>query len=215
MTKRTVGSGLILVIALLIAIGFGLKPAAHSLGAWLIQDEPLERADAAVVLSTGVEYYARLMEAAALYEAAEVEWVVINGNRKSAERKQLEGRGLVSPCPWQEESLRILELLGVPREAVIAISAPDVFDTVSEARWVGEQLRVRGLSRLTITTSKSHTRRAGHIWRHTFGNEFTIGTAAAREDPYDPAGWWREGRQIRWLLAEYGAWLFLLFRPAD
>ena len=27
-------------------------------------------------------------------------------------------------------------------------------------------------------------------------------------NPYDAKGWWRDGRQIRWVLAEYGAWIY-------
>jgi hypothetical protein len=36
--------------------------------------------------------------------------------------------------------------------------------------------------------------------------------AAAEADPFDPDAWWREGRQIRWLMAEYGAWVFYLWK---
>jgi hypothetical protein len=59
-----------------------------------------------------------------------------------------------------------------------------------------------------VTTSKSHTRRAGFIWRNLFKNRLTVRVVAAANDPYDPAGWWKQGRQIRWALAEYGAWIY-------
>jgi hypothetical protein len=29
---------------------------------------------------------------------------------------------------------------------------------------------------------------------------------SAEIDPYDPRSWWKDGRQIRWILAEYGVW---------
>jgi hypothetical protein len=59
-----------------------------------------------------------------------------------------------------------------------------------------------------VTTSKSHTRRAAFIWRNLFKDQLTVCVVAAATDPYDPAGWWKQGRQIRWVLAEYGAWLY-------
>ena len=33
-------------------------------------------------------------------------------------------------------------------------------------------------------------------------------SVSAKTDPFDPDSWWRKGRQIRWVLAEYGAWIF-------
>ena len=102
----------------------------------------------------------------------------------------------------------MLEVLGVPRQKVISISAEDVFDTISEARAVAPVLERHALIDLTIVTSKYHTRRAGHIWRQSFGGAFRIGTAPAQHDPYDPEAWWRHGRQLRWVMAEYGGWLF-------
>ena len=30
----------------------------------------------------------------------------------------------------------------------------------------------------------------------------------AEEDPFKPDGWWHDGRQIRQVLSEYGAWLY-------
>ncbi len=31
---------------------------------------------------------------------------------------------------------------------------------------------------------------------------------SAQTDPYDPDHWWKDGRQIRWVLAEYGGWVY-------
>lgn len=179
------------------------------LGEFLIADSPPEAADAVVVLNTGMAYYPRLMEAANLYREGYVKTVIINGNRKTAALRALEKRGFTPCCPWYEERVRILELLGVPRKDIVTISAEDVYDTFSEARAVGAQLQGRGLSRLIITTSKSHTRRARYIWRAIWPEAFQVMTVAARSDPYSPGQWWTEGRQIKWVLSEYGAWLYL------
>ena len=195
-----------LVVAL---IWFWLLPA---MGRFLVEEDRPAKADAAVVLSTGMAYYPRLMEAAALFREGRVPLVVINGNRKTDSLRRLETLRFKPAAPWNENSLRVLELLGVPRDRVISVSAEKAFDTISEARAVAQTLQGRGLHSLMLVTSKSHTRRAGHIWRNRVPGGFRISTAGAREDPIQADAWWHSGRQIRWLLAEYGGWLFYFIR---
>ena len=63
------------------------------IGSLLIVEDVPERADAAVVLYTGVDIYPRLMEAADLYRKLKVEKVVINGNKKTNILRDLERNG--------------------------------------------------------------------------------------------------------------------------
>lgn len=177
-------------------------------GRWLVLDEEPVASDAIVVLNTGVDFYPRLIEAAGLYKKGYAEKVVINGNRKTDVLRSLEARGFKPCCPWYEDSIRILGILGVPRQNVVTASAENAYDTVSEARAVGGELVRMGYGNVMVTTSKSHTRRAAFIWKKLFGETLTVRTVAAVEDPYDPAGWWKKGRQIRWVLSEYGAWIY-------
>ena len=65
---------------------------------------------------------------------------MINGNRKTDVLRELEKRGFEKCCPWYEETVRILEVLGVPRKDVLPINAEDAYDTVSEAKIVGRSL---------------------------------------------------------------------------
>jgi uncharacterized SAM-binding protein YcdF (DUF218 family) len=198
------------LLGVLLAAAYLLLPLLLAeAGRVLVRDDRAPRADCAVVLSTGIEYYPRLIEAAALYREGRVAWIAINGNRKSDVLRRLEALGLEPAAPWFETSLRVLELLGVPRGRVVTVSAEDAYDTVSEAQQVGPVLLKRGFKSIVVTTSRSHTRRAGYIWERLFGGRLQVHTAPARDDPYDPAGWWRDGRQVRWVLAEYGAWLYL------
>ena len=177
-------------------------------GQWLVLDEKPSESDAVVVLSTGVEYYPRLTEAAYLFRKGLARKVVINGNRKTDELRGLEAKGFKECCPWYEDSTRILNILGVPRKDILTISAEDAYDTVSEAKVVGNELMERGFKSLVITTSKSHTCRANHIWREMFKGRMSICTVSAKTDPFDVNGWWKQGRQVRWVLAEYGAWAY-------
>jgi uncharacterized SAM-binding protein YcdF (DUF218 family) len=196
----------------LILLSFSLWAFANAilteLGGFPVIDEEPVPSDAMVVLNTGVEYYPRLIEAAGLYGKGFAGYVVINGNRKTEVLKKLERIGFKSCCPWFENSIRILTLFGVPREKVICISAEDAYDTVTEAEVVGKELLKRGYSRILIVTSKCHTRRARHIWEKIYGERLELHTVSAKTDPYDPTRWWKDGRQVRWVLAEYGAWLY-------
>lgn len=178
------------------------------LGAFLVLDEEPVPSDAVVVLCSGVEYYPRLIEAAELFKKGFTGKVVINGNRKTDVLRSLEEKGFERCCPWYEESLRILVMFGVPRDQVICISAEDAYDTVSEAEIVGREILQKGFTKVIITTSKYHTRRARFIWNKRFGDTLSICSVSAKTDPYSPNGWWKEGRQIRWVLAEYGAWIY-------
>ncbi len=183
-------------------------PLLTSLGEWLVLNDEPAGSDAIVVLNTGVELYPRLVEAARLYHEGYARKVVINGNRKTDAFRDLEARGFKPCCPWYEDTVRILGVLGVPKGNVVTVSAEDAYDTVSEAKAVGRELLQRGYRNIIITTSKSHTRRAAFIWKNMFAGQLTIKAIPARTDPYDTAGWWKNGRQIRWVLSEYGAWAY-------
>lgn len=182
------------------------------LGRFLVLDEDPAPSDAVVVLNTGVEYYPRLLEASDLYRKGFVTKVVINGNRKTDILRSLEKKGFERCCTWYEDSLRILSLYGVSKNKVVCISAEDAYDTVTEAEAVGKELLKQGFTRIIITTSKYHTRRARYIWKKMYGEELSIRSVSAKTDPYDPHGWWKEGRQIRWVLAEYGAWVYYYWK---
>lgn len=197
------------MVSLLVAFALIFAgPVLIFLGQWLILNEESAKSDAVVVLSTGVEYYPRLMEAADLHKKGLAKKVVINGNRKTHELRALEARGFEPCCPWHEDSIRILGVLGVPRSDIVAVSAENAYDTVSEAQAVGNELIRWGYRSIIITTSKFHTRRAVFIWRKLFKDKLVVGAAAAAQDPYDPEDWWKHGRQIRWVLSEYGAWIY-------
>lgn len=183
-----------------------------SIGEFLVVDEAPVPCDAVVVLNTGVEYYPRLMEAADLYKRGYVKKVVINGNRKTDSLRELEKMGFESCCLWYEDRLRILEMLGVPRKAVLPVSAEDAYDSVSEAQAVGKKLLETGVTGIILTTSKYHTRRARFVWKGMYGNSLEITAVAAKSDPFEPEEWWKIGRQIRWVLSEYGAWVYYFWK---
>ncbi len=202
------GMALLLVLAItVISIGYSSN-MLEMIGRFVVQDDAPAVSDAVVVLYTGTAYYPRLIQAARLYRQGLAAKVVINGNRKTDTLRRLEAEGFQPCCAWYDDYVRILALHGGPPGDIITIGAEDVYDSITEAAAVGPHLIERGLRSVMITTSKFHTRRAGHIWKQKFGGSLTIRMIAADEDPFDPRLWWRDGRQIRWVLAEYGAWFY-------
>jgi uncharacterized SAM-binding protein YcdF (DUF218 family) len=195
-----------LFILLLIVIFSGT--ILRTMGRLIVVDENPPQADAVVVLNSGIEYYPRLIQAADIYQHGLVRNVVINGNRKTDNLRELEAKGFKRCCPWYADSVRILTMFGVPEDKIIWISAEDAYDTVSEADTVGKEMIRRNFTKVIITTSKYHTRRAKFIWKKMYETQLTVVMVSAKTDPYDPDNWWKDGRQIRWLLAEYGAWVF-------
>ena len=201
------------VLLLLGIVALFLAPVLlTAAGKWLVMDSPLSRGDAVVVLHTGVEYYPRLVEAARLYQKGVSDQIIINGNRKTDSLRKLETMGFAPSCDWHANYLQILSLFKVPEHHIQCISAEDVYDTVSEAEFIGNKLLQQGYTDLIITTSKSHSRRAYHIWNDLFHPKARIRVVSAKEDPFLPEAWWKSGRQIRWVLSEYGAWIYYFWK---
>jgi uncharacterized SAM-binding protein YcdF (DUF218 family) len=197
----------------LVVLLFGFLVVIHGkiltgVGSLLVVQDIPPKAEAAVVLNTGVDIYPRLLEAADLYKQARIEKVVINGNRKTDILRHLESSGYDPPCKWYAEEISVLIFKGVAKDHIIAISAEDAYDTISEAKIVGETLINNGMSNVIITTSKFHSRRARHIWSKMYRGKLRIYIAPAQNDPFDPEKWWKDKRQIRWVLSEYGAWIY-------
>ncbi|MBL0378739.1 MAG: hypothetical protein JKP90_03545 [Desulfofustis sp. PB-SRB1] len=73
----------LIIAVVLSSLGYVLHAQIlTAIGSWLVHDTTPKRGDAAVVLTTGAEYYERLLHAAYLYRSMVVDSIVINGNRK-------------------------------------------------------------------------------------------------------------------------------------
>ncbi|NLD36014.1 MAG: YdcF family protein [Desulfatiglans sp.] len=204
-----------IAVMLILAIAFVFlfhSVLLKQMGEFLIRDDIPIKSDAALVLNTGLEYYPRLIEAADIYKKGLAERIIINGDRKTDSLRYLEAQGFTSCCTWYEDSMRILEMLGVPRHSITAISAEDAYDTNTEAEDVGTEIIALGYNRIILITSRFHTRRAAHIWKEMYEGKLDVISVSAKTDPFDPASWWKDGRQIRWVLSEYGSWIFYYWK---
>ena len=202
---------LIILFLLIVLLYYFRADWLGYLGHVLVVDEPAT-AEVAVVLTTGVDYLPRLLQAAELYRDKRVKRILINGNRKTDIIRRIEEEGFVPACTWYENSLRILEMYGVPRGQVWTVDAEDVFDTVSEAQTLKPFLQKQGVNTLIITTSKFHTRRARYVWRKVMDTDEGIYTSAAADDPFDPDSWWVHGRQVKQVMGEYGGMAYYLWK---
>lgn len=193
----------------LLLLALLMVPMLGGLGRLLVVEQPLPQSQVAVILA-GPEYTARLAQAASLYNAGKVERVLVNGNRRQPALQWLLEQGYQPDGPWYKWALSVLEFLGVPRDKVLTLSAPEVTDTISEAKAVGEYLLARDFDRITVVTSRYHTRRARLIWESVWAGEIEVGVSGAERDGFDAETWWRNPNFIRAVVAEWGGYLYLL-----
>jgi len=201
----------ILAVSLVLAILFH-SVILTAIGQFTIRDDQLIKSDVVVVLNTGSGIYPRLMAAADLYKKKYAAKVLVNGNRKNSTIRKLEAMGYIPAAPWYANRVKILNLLGVPDKDIIIVNGEDAYDTISEAALVGAYLLEHNLHYIIVTSSKYHTKRAGYIWEKQFKDKMSIIIHPAAEDPFEASSWWQQGRQIRWVMAEYGAWFFLIWK---
>jgi uncharacterized SAM-binding protein YcdF (DUF218 family) len=199
----------LLVITFLVA---AIVTAYRAAGGWLVLEDPLEPADAIVVLSGRMPY--RAIEAAKLYShgfAPEVWLTHPGGMREEMTRLGLE---------YTDEdtySAEVLGKLGVPTSAIQVLPG-DIVNTEDEVREIADELRSSGKSRVIIVTSPPHTRRVRTLWRRLVGKSPQAIIRYSRSDPFDAAHWWRHTRDsldvVREILGLLNVWAGLPVRPS-
>ena len=209
-TPRSGGSRrrVLLIAALVIAAGCAL--ALYQLGAFLYDEQPLQRADVIFVFAgTRME---RALEAADLYTEKYAPLIVLTEQVPDGGVEALARRGIALPTE-AELSRDAMIKVGVPLDAIVI--APGIHNsTGQEAQTLRSLARVRGWRRVIVVTSKFHTRRAGLAARRELrAQNVDVIARGSRYDPTDPAHWWRSRTGVRWTLLEtqklVGYWLWL------
>jgi uncharacterized SAM-binding protein YcdF (DUF218 family) len=190
------GWGLWLGVALAAAAVY----AFLDLGRFMAYEDPLQPADAIVVLAgTRAE---RQMEGADLYLAKYAPVVVVTRADSEIDAlRELETRG-VRLVRDHELDRELLIGLGVPAEALII---PDRLhdNTGDEARTLRELAVARGWRRLIVVSSKYHLRRAAMAFRRALrGTDVDVIARGTRYDQSTPDRWWRRRGDIRFLAWE-------------
>lgn len=183
----------------LLALAVAAVPLLAAAGRFLVEDDPLQQADAIVVL-TG-SYPDRIIEAAALYREGWAPRIILCREPENAGFARLRSLGVTVPRLF-ELNRSVAEQLGVPAAAITVLDRP-AGSTYSEAEVVLSDAIARGYRSILIVTSKYHSTRAARIYRHLAAGRVAIIVRGARDDDFQPEGWWRDRPSTRRVVIEY------------
>jgi uncharacterized SAM-binding protein YcdF (DUF218 family) len=190
-------------LAGLLALGVALylfrQPLLEAAGRFLIVDDPPTKADAIVVLSGS--FPDRILEAVTLYEDGFAPKLVLCREPENPALDRLGELGVLVPR-GADLDRDVAERLGVPAPAIEVVER-SAKSTFGEAREVLRHARDHGYDSILLVTSKYHTRRAASIYRYLAGDAVRIISRPARQDSFDPAGWWHDRTSTRRVLVEY------------
>ncbi|MBY0503797.1 MAG: YdcF family protein [Bryobacteraceae bacterium] len=163
----------LLLIFLLYLVSPWLLAASADL---LVNDQPPQKADAALVLA-GDSFGKRILKGADLARAGYVPLVYVSGPHGAYGYTE------------DELAIHFATDRGAPRE--IFVGLPNTAEsTTDEARMLLPQLRARGVRRLLLVTSNYHTARAARTFRRT-DPQMEIIPIAAVDRAFRPGDWWR------------------------
>ena len=185
----------------------------RGIGYWLIVEDPLQSADAIVVLSGGLPY--RAIEAARLFRAGYAPEVWIT--KPVGYARDLNPMGIQY---FGEEfySSEVLLHFGVPASAIHILETP-IFDTEQELLVISKQANQTNQSRFIIVTSPAHTRRVRRLWSVLVDAHMQAIVRSSPGDPYNPGRWWHTTQDAlavtRESLGLLNAWTGLPVRPPN
>ncbi len=190
MSRGERGGVLFKLVALLCVVAFcGLiylirRPLLRFAGGFWVVEDPLERADALIILSDDNFYADRATRAVELYRQGLAPVVVASGRRL---------RPYAGIAELMEHDL--FER-GVPKQAILKVPH-NTDNTHEEAVALRTLVEERRWRRVLIVTSNSHTRRARYVFRRVFPAAVSVRVASARDSDYDPDHWWetRKGQK--------------------
>lgn len=172
--------------------------AAPRLGAWLVVEDPLQKADAIFVL--GGTMYERPLEAVDLYHEGWAPRMLVMRQVPDEGEDELVRRGI----SFQREidlQVDVLIKAGVPRSAIEIL--PPQNSTKDEADELRNQVAANHWTRVIVVTSKQHTRRARMVMNQrvtSTGGQVIV--RASRYDKSDVDRWWRNRSTLRFTLFE-------------
>ena len=191
--RRLIRITAILIPALLLALY-----ALARLGAFLVVEDPLRKADAIVIL--GGTMYERQMEAVDLYKEGFAPRIFLFREVSEWAERVLIDRGV----PYMravDVQVDAMVRLGVPRDAIEILD--QAANTASEARYVHDLVVGHRYSTIIVVTSKQHTRRARLVInRRLAGTGAELIMRGSRYDLTPVDRWWRDRPTIRFTLFE-------------
>ena len=188
-----------LTLGALVVVAVVWQPLLRAAGRFLVVEDPVQPADAIVVLSGSVPD--RVMEAVDLYQAGVAPRVVLTRAPELPGLSALRARGGYLP-DRHEQNLAVAHQLGIP-PAVVSVVPGVAASTLAESRAIVRYLGAAELRTVVVVTSKLHTRRARMTLRRLAGDSVRITMRPSRYDPFSADDWWRYRAWTRRLVIEY------------
>ncbi len=188
-----------LALAAVAAVAVLRRPLLGAVGRFLVVEDPVQPADAIVVLSGSVPD--RVMEAVDLYQEGVAPRIVLTRAPEFPGLSTLRARG-GRLLDHHEQNRSVAEQLGVP-PAAVSLVPTIAASTLAEAREIVRYLGEERLRTVLVVTSKLHARRARMTLRQLAGDGVRIVVRPSRYDPFAPDDWWRHRAWTRRLVIEY------------
>jgi uncharacterized SAM-binding protein YcdF (DUF218 family) len=204
--RRLIRNALVLAPVLLLA--FFLM---RGVGAWLVVEDPLEKADAIVVL--GGTMYERPLEAVDLINAGWAPRLVLIREHVDWGELELIARGVpyMRPIDLQLDTLR---RLGIHADRIDVLEPSN--STAEEAGVILQFATAQRYSRVIVVTSKQHTRRARLVMNRRLGPAgIDVRVRYSRYDRTDPQRWWSDRSSLRFTIFETQRWFGYWIGVAD
>jgi uncharacterized SAM-binding protein YcdF (DUF218 family) len=167
-------------------------------GHYLIVDDPLQPADAIIVLDGGAE---RWLEGVELYREKVAPQIVLSPGMDRPAETRVRQMGIRYPVRVELAQDAMVQL-GVPPSAIYILPKP-VDNTADEASETKAAAVSRGWKHLVVVTSKYHTRRTLFAFQREFrGTGIHIQVHGSRYDRVTPDGWWRSRSDLRYVVSE-------------
>jgi uncharacterized SAM-binding protein YcdF (DUF218 family) len=164
---------------------------------WIVED-PLEKADALIVLSGDNFYADRATRAAELFREGKAPLIVASGRRlrPNAGIAELMEHDLVER--------------GVPKDKILRFTH-DADSTREEAEALVKLAKTRKWHKTIVVTSNYHTRRARYIFNRVFPQDIEVRVASARDGDFDPQRWWEKRKSTKELMHEFAGMVVSLW----
>jgi uncharacterized SAM-binding protein YcdF (DUF218 family) len=189
---------LLLLAGILFLLFLARDPLLRLAGNWWIVQDPIEHADAIVVLGDDNYGGERAARAAELFRAGWAPQVVASG------------RMMRTYAGVAELIQHDLQSDGVPTAAVIRFDQ-HADSTRTEAEALRGLAAQRHWRRILVVTSNYHTRRARYIFRKVFPSDVSIEVASAPDSEYNPDRWWHTRSGLKIFFTESVGYVFAMW----